>query len=325
MHPALIERIRTHRRILASRWSASIIDAPGASPWWHDAERTDRFTLSGIEALIEAASSGSADLFVAFASRLSQEAFALQVPPNEVIRAILVGKAVITEFLTEPDTSPVLDVASAQSLDRLVSAGLLESIRRHERQRERRLMTAQEQLEELRDRLRRQVVVDPPTGLYNANYFSIAVRREVRRSQRFGRVFSLAVVALDQDDEIRESWGDEGLRAVTITLADILTRSTRQVDLRAALGGARFGLILPETPMEGAFVLAERIRVAAEQHAFTLPDHPFPLTQTVSIGLASFPRDAEDDRGLLTRLEEALARARAGGNTTVAAVPAQNL
>jgi diguanylate cyclase (GGDEF)-like protein len=322
MHTALIERIRTHRRILTSRWSKALKEAPGANPWWQDTERTDRLLFAGLEALIEAVSSGNDELFVAFASRLSQEAFALQVPPNVVIRAILTGKVIVTEFLTEPDSSPGLDVATVQSLDRVVSAGILEGIRRHERQRERRLLTAQEQLEQLRDRLRRQVVVDPATGLYNANYYSIAVRREVRRSQRFGRVFSLALVAPDKDDGVREAWGDEGLRAVSITLADILTRCTRQVDLRAALGGVRFGLILPETPMEGAFVLAERIRVAVEQQAFTLPDHPSPVTQTVSIGLASFPRDAEDDRGMLSRLEEALARARGGGNTTVAAASA---
>lgn len=320
MHTAPTERIRTHRRVLVTRWAKAMADVPGASPWWHDTDRTERLLAAGLDALLEAVSSANDDPFIAFASRLSQEAFAFQVPADEVIRAILTGKLVITELLTDPDAPQRLDVATMRSLDRVVSAGLLEGIRRHERQRERRLLTAQEHLEQLRDRLRRQVVVDPATGLYNANYFSIAVRREVRRSQRFGRVFSLALLAPDRDDEIRETWGHDGLRALSVALADILTRCTRQVDLRAALGAVRFGLILPETPIEGAFVLAERLRVAVEQHAFTLPDHPSPMTQTVSIGLASFPRDAEDDRGLLTRLEEALTRARGSGNTTVAAV-----
>ena len=289
MHTALIERIRTHRRILTSRWSKALKEAPGANPWWQDTERTDRLLFAGLEALIEAVSSGNDELFVAFASRLSQEAFALQVPPNVVIRAILTGKVIVTEFLTEPDSSPGLDVATVQSLDRVVSAGILEGIRRHERQRERRLLTAQEQLEQLRDRLRRQVVVDPATGLYNANYYSIAVRREVRRSQRFGRVFSLALVAPDKDDGVREAWGDEGLRAVSITLADILTRCTRQVDLRAALGGVRFGLILPETPMEGAFVLAERIRSRGRTASVHAPRSPIPRDADCQYRAGEFP------------------------------------
>jgi diguanylate cyclase (GGDEF)-like protein len=322
MDTAVFERVRAHRRLLATRWAKALLDAPGASAWWRDGERTDRLVAAGLDALLQAVHAGNDEAFIAFASRLSQEAFARQVPPNEVIRAILTGKIVITEFLTEPHASPGLDVATLRSLDRVVSAGLLESIRRHERQRERRLLTAEEQLDQLRDRLRRQVVIDPATGLYNANYFAIAVRREVRRSQRFGRVFSLALVAPDRDGDVRDAAGDDGLRALSIALADILSRCTRQVDLRAAVGSTRFGLILPETPIEGAFILAERIRVAVEQHPFTLPDHPSPARQTVSIGLASFPRDAQDDRALLARLEEALARARGGGNTTVAAVSA---
>ncbi|HET8679677.1 MAG TPA: hypothetical protein VFM39_06115, partial [bacterium] len=58
--------------------------------------------------------------------------------------------------------------------------------------------------------------------------------------------------------------------------------------------------------------------------AFVMSEQHYPMTQTVSIGLACFPQDAEDDRGLLARLEEALARARGGRNTTVAAASSQN-
>jgi diguanylate cyclase (GGDEF)-like protein len=144
------------------------------------------------------------------------------------------------------------------------------------------------------------------------------------RGKRFSRVFTIGLVSIDQDDEIRESLGEEGLRAVAIQLADILTRATRTVDFRAALGGGRFGVILPETDMEGAFVVAERLRHAVEQSAFALPEQPFPLTQTVSIGLACYPRDGDEDQALLARAEEALARARTGKNTTVVAATAQD-
>ncbi len=324
MHEAAIERIRSQRRVLAARWTRQVAASPGISASWQDHERLDRQMLGGIEALLEAIATDRVEPFAEFSAHLSQEAFALRIPVHEVIRALLHVKSLLLEFLLEPAPSPALDVATVQWLDRLISAGILEGIRRHEHQRDRRTIATQEQLEGLRDRLRRQVVVDPVTGLYNANYFGIAVRSEVRRSRRFTRVFALGLFALDQDDEIRESWGDEGLRAVTLQIADILTRATRQIDLRASLGWGRFGLILPETVLEGAFVLAERIRQAVERCAFALPDHPYPMTQTISVGLSCFPQDAEDDRGLLARLEEALARARGGRNTTVSAISAQN-
>lgn len=323
MHAAAIERIRSQRRVLAAQWARQVAATPGISLWWQDHERLDRHMQHGIEALVDSIGTNRIEPFAEFSARLSQEAFALQTPVHEVIRALLHVKPLLLELLPAPDEAP--DLGAVQWLDRLISAGILEGIRRHEHQRDRRVIAAQEQLEMLRDRLRREVVVDLVTGLHNANYFAVAVRREVRRSRRFNRVFILGLVALDQDDEIREAWGDEGMRVVTLQIADVLTRVTRQVDLRASLGGGRFGLILPETVLEGAFVLAERIRLGVEQCSSAVADHRYPMTQTVSIGLTSFPQDAEDDRGLLARLEEALARARGGRNATVAAVSAEDL
>ncbi|MGQ0550027.1 MAG: GGDEF domain-containing protein [Armatimonadota bacterium] len=323
MHDAAIERIRTQHRTLAAQWARQIAESPGISTSWGGQARLDRHMLTGVAALVEAVTTDRVEPFAEFAARLAQEAFALQVPFHEVIRVLLLVKPLVLEVLEDPELPPV-DVEIVRWLDRLISAGILEGIRRHEHQRDRRVLATQQQLEGLRDSLRRQVLVDTATGLHNANYFAIAVRREVRRSRRFNRTFTLGLIALDQDDEIRETMGDEGLRAVTLHIADILTRATRQVDLRATLGSGRFGLILPETPLEGAFILAERVRQWVESGALAVPDHPYPMTQTVSVGLACFPMDAEDDRGLLARLEEALARARGGRNTTVAAASSHN-
>jgi diguanylate cyclase (GGDEF)-like protein len=325
MTPDAIDRIRTHRRTLAARWAGQIADLPHSSLVWRDAARLDRHMVAGLDALVDAAQTGGAEPFTEFAGRFSQELFAGQVPLDEVIRALLQVKPVVLDFLAEHGPTQGLTVEAVQFLNGLLSVAVLEAIRRHERLRDRRSLTTQEQIDALRDRLRRQVLVDPTSGLYNANYFAVAVRREVVRSRRFGRTFTIALVALDQDDEIREAVGEEGLRAVSAQLAASLTRTTREVDFRAALGGGRFGLILPETPLEGAFVVAERLRRAVESSTVSLPDHPFPMTHTVSIGLACYPRDGEDDQALLTRAEEALARARAGRNTTVMAATAQDI
>jgi diguanylate cyclase (GGDEF)-like protein len=322
--PGTLDRIRTQRRTIAARWSGHAAEIPRANPVWQDTNRIDRHMLTGTDALIEAGATGAMEPFAEFAGRLSQEAFALQVPLDEVIRVLLALKPTVLDLLAEHRSGHDLDVETAQFLNRLISVGIIEAIRRHERQRDRRALALQEQIDELRTRMRHQVLVDPVTGLFNANSFALAVRREVMRSRRFGRSFTLGLVSLDQDEEIKDALGEEGLRAVTIQLADLLTHLVRQVDFRAALGGGRFGVILPETALDGAFVLAERLRTAVEQATFTLVDHPYPLTQTVSIGLACYPRDGEDDQTLLARSEEALTRARAGRNATVAAATAQD-
>jgi diguanylate cyclase (GGDEF)-like protein len=325
MTPAALDRIRMHRRTLGSQWAAHAAEIPRGSPFWQDADRMDRHTLAGMDAVAEAATTGAAEPFAEFAAKLSQEAFALQVPLDEVIRMLLGVKLVVLDFLSEPPGERGPDIDTAQFLNRLISIGVIEAIRRHERQRDRRQLALQEQIDDVRSRLRHQVLVDPVTGLSNANSFAAAVRRELQRSRRFSRTFTIGLVTLDQDEEIREALGDEGVRAVTLQLADILLQSTRHVDVRAALGGGRFGIILPETSIDGAFMLAERLRHAVETATFALPDHPFPLTHTISVGLACYPRDGQDDQTLLARSEEALGRARAGKNTVVAAASAQDL
>jgi diguanylate cyclase (GGDEF)-like protein len=325
MTPAALDHIRKHRRTLGSQWAAHAAEIPRGSPFWQDAQRLDRHTLAGMDAVLEAGTTGAAEPFAEFAGRLSQEAFALQVPLDEVIRMLLGIKLVVLDSLGETPDHRGVDMDTAQFLNRLISIGVIEAIRRHERQRDRRQLALQEQIDDLRGRLRHQVLVDPLTGLFNANSFALAVRRELQRSRRFGRAFTIGLITLDQDDEIRDALGEEGLRAVILQLADILTRLTRHVDFRAAFGGGRFGMILPETTLEGGFVLAERLRQSVEAATFAPPDHPLPLTHTVSIGLASYPRDGDDDQSLLVRAEEALSRARTGRNTVVAAASAQDL
>jgi diguanylate cyclase (GGDEF)-like protein len=323
MGPAILDLIRHQRRTLAARWARQFVTAPGVAVW-RDPQRVDRATAQGMDAVVDAATTGRVEPFVEFAARFTQEALALHVPLDEVIRALLQVKPVVLAFLDEGAQPPGLDPQTVEFMNRLLSAGVLEAIRRHEHQRDRRSLAVQEQIDDLRERLRRQALVDPVTGLFNANYFAVAVRREVQRSRRFGRTFTIGLITLDEDDEIREALGDDGLRAVMTLLAEVLTGATRQVDVRAALGGGRFAIILPETTVEGAMVFAERVRQTVETRPFALPDRPSPLTQTVSIGLAAYPRDGDDDQTLLARAEEALARARAGGNTIVAAATAQD-
>ncbi len=322
MTPQALDRIRTYGRPLASRWAEHAARIPRNSPFWQDETRMNQHLLAGLEALVESGAVGRADPFVQFAGRLSQEAFAMEVPLDEVMRVLLGVKPIVLDALTEHPTAPALDVGAIEFLNRLLSLGVLEVIRRYERQRDRRTLAVQEQIEELRGRLRHQVLVDPVTGMFNANAFALAAHREVLRSRRFGRMFTIGLVALDQDDEVREAAGEERLRAVTTQIAGILLHSTRQVDFRAALGGGRFGVILPETATDGALIVAERLRTAVEQATVVLPEQPHPITHTVSIGLACFPHDGEDDLTLLQRAEEALARARAGRNATAAAATA---
>jgi len=277
-----------------------------------------------MDALAEAAAAGQVEPFIEFAGRFSGEALALETPLEEVIRALLEAKPTVLDLLSSDPAAGDQDPDVVNFLNRLISSGILEVIQRYERQWSRRGLAVQGHLDELRERARHQIIVDSQTGLFKATHFATAAERELTRSRRFKRSFAVALVAVDQEEEIGDTLGSEADRALTVHLANILTNETRVVDLRAALGSGRFGLILPEASLEGAFALAERIRGSVERTLFVPPGHPYPLTLTVSIGLACYPQDADNSQELLERAEEALARARAGQNTTVAAASAHD-
>lgn len=324
MNPASLEMVRTRRRMLAARWALNLISATMRGKMWQDQERMERHAQTGMDALVEAAAAGGVEPFVEFSGRFSREAYALETPLEEVVRAILEVKPVVIGFLTSTLPAGDQDPEVVQFFDRLVSSGIIEAIQTYERQRSRRGLVMQGHLEELRERARREIIVDQTTGLFNATYFKAAVQHEVMRSRRFKRIFALGLVAVDQIEEIGDTLGSEALRSLAVHLANVLTHETRVVDLRAALGPGRFGLILPETSLEGALAVAERVRRSVERTLFVPPGHPFPITQTVSIGLACYPEDADTEQDLTERAEEALARAWAGQNTTVAASSARD-
>jgi|GEM_PF-2800886 len=324
MNPVVLDLIRTRRRMLAAHWARDVAAAPMRGQIWQDGERIERQIQAGMDALAEAAATGQVEPFVEFAGRFSGEALALETPLEELIRALLEVKPVVLDFLAGSLPAGDQDAETDHFLNRLISAGILEVIQRYERQRSRRGLAVQGHLDELRERARRQIIVNSPTGLYSATYFATAVQREMIRSRRFKRTFAVALAAADQEEEVDNTLGSEATRSLAVHLANILTNETRTVDLRAALGSGRFGLILPETSLEGAFALAERIREAVERNLFIPPGHPYPLTITVSIGLACYPQDAATDQELIDRAEEALARAQAGQNTTVAAASSRN-
>jgi diguanylate cyclase (GGDEF)-like protein len=305
-------RIRSHRRILADRWVHLVAETPRLSAFWRDAHRLDRHALAGLDALLAALPTGESEPFRTFAGLLSQEALALQVPVDEVIRALLAFKPVVVEVLAgvPPSGGPSLE-ETIGGLDRLISAGIVEAIGRYERQHHRRAAVLQGQIEELRGRLRREGPVDPLTGLLTAEAFLAAVRREIARTRRFARTFTVGVIALEEPETIRAALGEDGLGHLIRRLADLLSRRTRQVDIRATLGGGRFGLLLPETPLEGAVRVAERLRREVEQGALADAHLPSLRRQTIGIGLACYPHDGEDHPTLVARAEEALARERA--------------
>jgi diguanylate cyclase (GGDEF)-like protein len=171
--------------------------------------------------------------------------------------------------------------------------------------------------------VRALAVTDGLTGLANHRAFNQALEAEVPRAGRYGYPVSLVFLDIDSfklyNDTYGHPAGNERLKA----FAALLRERVRDPDLAARYGGEEFALVLPHTPKDGAFHLAERIRAAAEA---AVPDGCLPGAPvsgyTLSLGVAAFPDDARTPEDLLLAADNAaLAAKRAGKNRVVAAPP----
>jgi diguanylate cyclase (GGDEF)-like protein len=163
---------------------------------------------------------------------------------------------------------------------------------------------------------RREASTDELTGLVNRRRFMEALDGEIARTQRGGARLSVLLADLDDFKRINDRFGhpagDEALR----TFASLLRASLREVDTAARLGGEEFAVLLPETDLEGALVLAERLRRHVGAHAVLLHDGE-PVHLTTSIGVAEYQSGPRDE--LLQHADEGLYRAKQEGKNRVVA------
>ena len=199
---------------------------------------------------------------------------------------------------------------------------LLAETKRTIKRQQRDLAAAKVRLEEANEKLRRFASTDGLTGLYNHRYFQVTWRREITRARRYGEELSVMLMDLDAFKELNDLHGHHEGDVVLREFSQLLLRSVRAVDLVARYGGEEFVVSLPRTGKEAAVMLAERLRVRVEAHAF-----PHAGTQpegrlTISVGVATFPNDGDTAGEILGRADRAMARAKASGrNAVMAAEP----
>jgi len=169
-------------------------------------------------------------------------------------------------------------------------------------------------LRESRTELERLSVTDPLTGLYNRLRMMEVLDNEVRRSRRMHHPFSVVMADVDLFKRYNDEHGHLAGDTVLKRVAAIMRESSRDVDFVARYGGEEFLIMMPETEIEGATEVAERIRkkLAAEK----LPAGRI----TLSLGVSAFPRHGDSPDPLIAAADGALYEAkRAGGDRVVAA------
>lgn len=146
------------------------------------------------------------------------------------------------------------------------------------------LQRADEEKSQLLKQLEVQAQRDALTGLYNRRYFDMQLEQEFSRATRFERTLSVVMCDIDNFKSVNDTYshqvGDDVLRRV----ADILTASLRKVDTLARYGGEEFVMLLPETSVEEAARVCERMRSSVEHYPWA---ELYPCMEvTVSIGIS---------------------------------------
>jgi diguanylate cyclase (GGDEF)-like protein len=155
--------------------------------------------------------------------------------------------------------------------------------------------------------------IEPKTGLYNMRHFNAVVSQELERARRFDRPIAVLMVDVDRLRAINTAHGHlAGDRALK-NVAEAIGRATREYDLGARFGGDEFCVLLPETDLEGALVVADRIRTFVDQAA-----EP---RITVSVGVAAQHREATAPDELIALADRAAYRAKFSGRNSVAVPP----
>ena len=163
-----------------------------------------------------------------------------------------------------------------------------------------------------------QAMIDPLTRAANRRGFERTLAIELERSERRGHSCALVIVDLDDFKQVNDKHGHDVGDDVLVMLAERLRDSVRSADTVARLGGEEFALLLPETDLAGALVVAERARLALEANGVPLRRGE-PLAVTASFGVADYP-NARDRAALMREADQALYTAkRLGKNRVVAA------
>ena len=139
----------------------------------------------------------------------------------------------------------------------------------------------------VRDELAKIALTDALTDLANRREFFSRLDNEMKRINRTHSDVSILIADIDHFKKVNDSFGHDVGDQVLIQISGVIKSCLRETDLAARLGGEEFGILLPDTPLEGAYWVAERIRLAIAKHTFTGSIEKHPIGCTVSVGVAS--------------------------------------
>jgi len=177
----------------------------------------------------------------------------------------------------------------------------------------------QQKIVDDKERFEELSILDDLTGLYNRRYLFEAFSKEIKRRDRTGKTFSIMMLDLDHFKEVNDEFGHLTGDMVLSKTAKKIKENLRESDMAFRYGGEEFCLMLIDTQIEKAIVMAERLRAEIEKTEYLSVETHGKISVTTSIGVAEFDDTVKDPMKLIGRADHALYNAKEAGRNRVVA------
>ena len=154
-------------------------------------------------------------------------------------------------------------------------------------------------------------MTDELTGLFNRRHFLEEAHRELTRAQRYGQVFSMLFIDLDDFKKTNDNYGHPAGDKILCMVGHTCLHESREVDVLARYGGDEFAILIPGLQEQQAVQFADRLRtiLAGTKTAY----HGQTLQGTVSVGVVTWTSAIKDMEGLIYLMDRAMYAAKYGG------------
>lgn len=161
----------------------------------------------------------------------------------------------------------------------------------------------------------RLAIRDPLSGVFNRKKFYSELTKEIKRAERYGHNIALVMFDIDWFKEINDKYGHQTGDHVLQEIVKIVETNIRKTDVFCRYGGDEFVILMPETNIDGATHLAEKLKKSIEQHEFEQIKNI-----TCSFGVSEYI-EKEGEDSFIKRVDTALYNAKNSGRNSVEVIP----